>query len=137
MNVYSAIGRVGRDAALRNAGNKKVLSWSLAVDSGWGDRKTTVWLDCSLWGDRGEKLGDYITKGVQIGVQGELGTREYEGKTYITLDVRDVTLLGKGEAGSGGAKGGAPQRQRPAKATDAEPAGMDDEIPFITNRVRF
>lgn len=101
MNVFTAIGRVGRDAQVRyTPAGKAVAGWSLAVDDGWGQNKQTVWLDCSLWGDRAEKLAPYITKGAQIGVTGSIGTREHDGKTYVTLRVQDVTLLGgKGERG--------------------------------------
>ena len=70
------------------------------MDYGWGDNKNTVWLDCSLWGDRGERVAQYITKGSQLGVSGELGTREHDGKTYVTLNVREVTLVGGKSDGS-------------------------------------
>ena len=139
MNCFNAIGRIGRDAATRyTQGGKAVTGWSLAVDKGWGDRKETVWLDCSLWGERGEKLAEHLTKGAQIGVTGELGAREHEGKTYITLDVREVTLVGgkpQGNTSASGPRGGAPARQRPAKATDW-PADdfSDDSIPFASLR---
>jgi len=96
MNVFTAIGRIGKDAAVRyTQAGKPVAGWSLAVDSGYGDNKTTLWLDCSLWGQRAEKIGEYIKKGDRLGVTGEIGTREHEGKTYITLRVQDVTLLGE------------------------------------------
>lgn len=95
MNVFSAIGRVGRDAVTRRTGSgTAVTGFSLGVDEGWGDNKTTTWFDCSLWGDRGEKVAGYISKGAQIGVTGSVGTREHDGKTYVTLRVQDVTLLG-------------------------------------------
>jgi single-strand DNA-binding protein len=142
MNTLNAIGRVGRDAVTRHTqGGKAVTGWSLAVDRGWGDNKTTTWLDCSLWGERGEKLGEMIRKGDRLGVTGEIGTREHDGKTYVTLDVRDVTLLGgkpEGTSSSGG-RGGAPNRQRPTKATSEVPAGdfADDDIPFVSAYSRF
>ena len=95
MNVFSAIGRIGRDAQVRSTSSGRLVAgWSLAVDSGFGDNKKTVWVDCALWGDRAERLAQYIRKGDRIGITGELGTREHEGKTYITCNVRDVTLLG-------------------------------------------
>ena len=120
MNVFNAIGRVGKDAIVRyTQSGKAVAGWSLAVDDGWGQNKQTVWLDCSLWGDRAEKLAPYITKGAQIGVTGSIGTREHDGKTYVTLRVQDVTLLGgKGERGQ-------QQDQQPAAVPD-----YDDDIPF-------
>jgi single-strand DNA-binding protein len=77
------------------ANNKAVTGWALAVDSGYGDSKTTLWIDCTLWGPRGAAIAEYITKGSRLGVHGELGTREHDGKTYVTLNVRDVTLLGE------------------------------------------
>ncbi|KRG39124.1 hypothetical protein ARC78_15005 [Stenotrophomonas pictorum JCM 9942] len=114
------------------------------MDSGFGDKKQTIWIDCSAWGKRFEKVGEYITKGSQLGVSGELGTREHDGKTYITLRVADVTLVGgksdSQSGGSSGSRGGAPQRQRPERATDAPSARetmeefADDSIPFVTNR---
>lgn len=140
MNNFNAIGRIGRDAVTRHTqGGKAVTGWALAVDAGWGDNKVTTWLDCSLWGDRGEKIAEHIRKGDRLGVSGEIGTREHEGKTYVTLNVRDVTLLGdKREAsggGSGGARGGAPQRQRTQSSKTAPVDDFsDDSIPFVTNR---
>jgi len=145
MNNFNAIGRVGRDAVTRyTQTNKAVTGWALAVDKGWGDNKQTVWLDCSLWGERGEKLAQHITKGSQLGVTGEIGAREHDGKTYVTLDVRDVTLVGSKQEGSGGgSNSGAPARQRPARATDNVPSAADsmadlaDDIPFVTKFGHF
>jgi len=137
MNNFSAVGRIGRDAVTRfTQAGKAVTSWALAVDRGFGDNKQTVWLDCSLWGDRGQKLAEHIRKGDRLGVVGEIGTREHDGKTYVTLDVKDVTLLGgKQEGQSGGTssrRGGQEQRERPQRATDnaSRDEFEDSDIPF-------
>lgn len=122
MNVFNAIGRVGKDAIVRyTQAGKAVAGWSLAVDDGWGQNKQTVWLDCSLWGDRAEKLAPYITKGAQIGVTGSIGTREHEGKTYVTLRVADVTLIGvKSES----------RQAEPARQAAPVADEFPDDIPF-------
>ncbi len=120
MNVWNIIGRVGKDAEIRQAGNKPVANWSVAVDHGWGDNKQTIWVDCALFGDRAGKLADFIRKGDRIGVTGEMGTREYNGKTYITLNVRDVTLLGE-------------KSKQPAQSSvrrDPLDSFDSDEVPF-------
>jgi len=131
MNNYNAIGRVGKDAVTRQAGNSQVTGFSLAVDSGFGDKKQTLWLDCSAWGDRFAKVGEYITKGSQLGVTGELGTREHEGKTYLTLRVADVTLVGgKGEGGGQQERSPRPQRQEPVRQAPPADDFSDDDIPF-------
>jgi single-strand DNA-binding protein len=95
-------GNIGKTAAVREAGQNKVTGWTVAVDDGWGDKKTTIWFDCNWWGIRGEKVAQYIQKGGKITVTGELSTREYEGKTYLTVNVNDVTLQSKaGESSKG------------------------------------
>lgn len=96
MNVFTASGNIGRDAEVRNAGGTSVAGFSLAVKSGYGDKAQTVWVDCSLWGKQAESgLVQYLKKGQFVVVTGELGTREHEGKTYVTLRVSNVTLGGK------------------------------------------
>ena len=93
MNVFTASGNIGRDAEVRNAGGTSVAGFSLAVKSGYGDKAQTVWVDCSLWGKQAESgLVQYLKKGQFVVVTGELGTREHEGKTYVTLRVSNVTL---------------------------------------------
>ena len=99
MNVFTASGNIGRDAEVRNAGGASVAGFSLAVKSGYGDKAQTVWVDCSIWGKQAESgLVQYLKKGQFVVVTGELGTREHEGKTYVTLRVSNVTLGGKQDA---------------------------------------
>jgi single-strand DNA-binding protein len=99
MNVLTVSGNIGRDAETRQAGGSTVASFSLAMKSGYGDKAQTIWLDCSLWGKQAESgLVQYLKKGQFVVVTGEMGTREHEGKTYITLRVNGVTLGGKQEA---------------------------------------
>lgn len=138
---FKELVRLGKDAVTRyTQGGTAVTGFSAAFDNGWGDRKQTVWLDCSMWGDRGVKVAEYLTKGSQVVVEGNIGTREHEGKTYITLDVQDVKLVGgKPENTSGGTtRSGAPGRDRPAQAQAAsafdDDGFQDSDIPFASNR---
>lgn len=122
---FSDTGRIGKDAVVRHTqGGDSVTGFSLAIDSGYGERKQTLWLDCAIWGSRGEKLAEYLLKGAQVHVAGELGTREHEGKTYITCRVADVRLVG----------GKQEQGEKPAKKPAAKPAPQDDfsddDLPF-------
>lgn len=128
MNNCTFIGRVGKDAVTRFTGaGKPVTGWSLAVDTGYGENKQTTWLDCTLWGERGEKVAQYITKGSQLGVSGEIGTREHEGKTYVTLRVNEVSLVGgKRDGERQESKGQRPAREAAKPADDFD----SDSIPF-------
>jgi single-strand DNA-binding protein len=109
MNVLTISGNIGRDAEVRNAGGTQVAGFSLAMKSGFGDKAQTIWVDCSLWGKQAESgLVQYLKKGQFVVVTGEMGTREHEGKTYITLRVNGVTLGGKQDG-----QGQAPQQRQP------------------------
>jgi single-strand DNA-binding protein len=128
MNNFSAVGRIGRDAVTRfTQGGKAVTGWALAVDKGFGENKQTVWLDCSWWGERGQKVAEFIKKGDRLAVVGQIGTREHDGKTYVTLDIRDVTLLG--DKKEGGTSAQRPARQAPPQNSPAQEFD-DGEIPF-------
>lgn len=137
MISINTIGRIGKGGgAIKSVRDRTVLAFSIAVDSGWGESKTTLWFDCSLWGQRGEKLVDYIQQGDQIGVTGSLSTREHDGKTYLKIDVQDVTLIGgkregddkpaRSEGRSSGGRASNPQYQNPTTSDDFD----DSLIPF-------
>ncbi len=114
MNVLTISGNLGKDAVVRKAGDQSVAGFSIAMKSGYGDKAQTIWVDCSLWGKQAESgLVQYLKKGQFVVLSGEMGTREHEGKTYITLRVASVTLGGKSEASQPVQQPAAP-RQPPA-----------------------
>lgn len=125
MKSITIAGNVGKDAVTRSAGDSNVTSFPVAVSDGFGDKKKTIWFDCSMWGARGEKVAQYIVKGGQVCVSGDLSTREHEGKTYLTVRVGELTLLGGKQSDANG-------DERPARS--GAPANfaqdLDDEIPF-------
>lgn len=124
-------GSLGKDAVTRfSANGDPIVSFSVADSQGYGDKKTTVWWDVSLFGKRFEKLAPYLVKGAKVCVIGEAGTREYEGKIYLQVRGNDVWLVGsKGDTQHPQA---APaQRQASASAPQAGGFGdFDEEIPF-------
>ena len=120
MKAITIAGRLTKDATTREAGSDKVTGFSVAVDDRSQKEKATIFFDCSLWGKRGESLAQYLTKGSSVTVSGDLGTREYEGKTYLTVRVNDVTL-----------QGGGGERSEPKPAPAAAPAyDFGDDTPF-------
>lgn len=112
MNVWTFTGRLGADAELRTTqGGEKVLGFRVANDVGFGDRKTTQWVECSLWGRRGEAIAQYMTKGKQVAVSGELTMREFEKRdgtrgAGLSVRVNEVDFMGGREGGEGGGGGG-------------------------------
>jgi single-strand DNA-binding protein len=134
MKIITIAGNIGKTAEIRTAGQNKVTGWTVAVDDGWGDNKSTIWFDCNWWGLRGEKVAQYIQKGGKITVSGELSKREHEGKTYLTVNVNDVTLQSKaGDSNGGGSGGGYDSGSGGGYGGQSGGGGrgdLDDEIPF-------
>jgi single-strand DNA-binding protein len=132
MNVLNFTGNAGRDAETRYTPNgDAITSFSVALTSGYGEKKLTTWINCSMFGKRGESVAQYIKKGTQVAVSGEFAARPYqtkEGVEKLSLECRvnDLTLLGSKDASTG-------TTQRQAKKPN-EPKGdfddFDDDIPF-------
>jgi single-strand DNA-binding protein len=126
MNVFTFTGNLGKDAEMRHtANNDAIVSFSVAVKSGFGKNEKTAWVKCNLWGKRGEAIVDYLKKGTQVGVSGEFGMSEWTDKdgnkrTDPEVRVNDVTLLG----------GKPSQGQAPNKSQTGGLAEMEDSIPF-------
>ena len=146
--VYSALGRIGRDAEVRQTQSGTASAgFPVAVDVGFGDNKTTLWLDASIWGKRAESgLTQYLVKGQQVWVAGEIGTREYQKRDgtpgfAVTLKVAEISLAG-GPSQQGGQPRQQPQQQTyqhaqaqyaQQQAAPQQAVGFDDfsdEIPF-------
>jgi single-strand DNA-binding protein len=125
MKNITVAGRTGKPGELRHTqGGDAVLSFSIAVDDGYGDSKTTMWFDCSVWGKRAASLAPHIAKGMPLTVSGDLSQRVHEGKTYLTIRVNEVTLQG------GDKREAAPKQQAPAPAGNRPSRELDDEVPF-------
>lgn len=123
MKNVSIAGIVGKDAVMRRTqSGDAVLGWSVAVDDGYGENKTTLWFVCSLWGKRGDTLSSMLKKGTRVAVSGELSTRIHEGKTYLMVNAQSVTLMSP-----------KPMEQPKADGLDHSQRlsnELDDEIPF-------
>ena len=131
MKNITIAGRLGKDAELRRTQDgTAVLNFTVAVDDGYGERKGTLWFDCSLFGKRGEALEPHLSKGSAVTVSGDLGKREHDGKTYLTVRVSELTM-------QGGEKREAAPKQERQRADRDDPRtqrrvqeDLDDSIPF-------
>lgn len=100
MNVLNAIGNINKPEVRFLPDGTPILQFSFALNSGYGDKQVTTWLNCSLFGKRAEKLGDMISTGTRIGITGEIVNRKYQdkqGQDKYSLECRvsEITLLGK------------------------------------------
>ncbi len=145
INHVVLVGRLTRDAELRytNSGSA-VANISLAIntrrrrDDQWVDE--AHFFDCVVWGKTAESLSPYLTKGKQIGIEGELRQNRWEQdgqrRSKVEIFTRNIQLLGgRGDAmGRGPApSGGAPSSGAPGDHTGPDPGpsrDFEDDIPF-------
>lgn len=67
-----AVGRTGKDSVMRFMPNgDAVTSFSLAVDDGYGEKKSTIWLNVSTFGKLAETVKD-MKKGTLVLVEARL-----------------------------------------------------------------
>ena len=112
-------GRLGKDAEVKTLDNgKKVMNYSVAVDTGFGENKSTLWVDCAQYSEK-TTVADYLKKGTAVAVTGEPGIRKWDGGAAFTLRVDKVELLGGGKQEQVAAAPEPAPRQEPA-----------DDLPF-------
>lgn len=125
-------GSLGRNAETKTVGDNKVTKFSVANNSGYGDKKVVSWVDCNAWGSRYEKLAQYLIKGQSVLVYGELEINEYQAKdgthkSSLRCRVTDIELIGKKGDGEGKSD------ESPSYNTAASSGGAafpEDDIPF-------
>ena len=142
-NVFSFTGTCGRDAEVRYLpSGQAVLNVNVANNVGFGDKQQTLWIRVALFGKRAEgSLKDYLKKGQQVFVSGELTQSEYRAndgttKTSLELIASIIDLIGKKNESSqpqqnyqaSGVREQPPVRQAPIH--DNFDAPYDDDIPF-------
>ena len=94
-NSISFVGKLGKDSERKATQNGQMLKFSVAENVGWGERKTTNWWNCTLFGKQAEgSLMDYLTKGASVFIVGEVSFSEYEGKTYNNVTIKHIELVG-------------------------------------------
>jgi len=140
INQVMLIGRLTRDAELKYANSGfAIANFSLAVDR--NIKKDNNWQDevnffnAVIFGKRAEALAQYLTKGKQIAIQGELRQNRWEQegqpRSKVEIVVNNIQLLQ--------GRGGAPsQAQGPSAAAEEPAAGQpgpgtddfSDDIPF-------
>lgn len=141
INNVTLVGRVVRDLEVKQTNSgKEVASFALAVD-GYGKEAPANFIDCVAWGKAAEILGQYATKGKQIGITGRIQTRNWEDKsgnkrkaTEVVID--QFQLLGSKGDGSSAAPASERYEQEDQKHQDVVLEDIDDkpidlsEIPF-------
>ncbi len=133
-------GRLSKDPELKYSPQGKAYTqFSMAVNRGYGDNKTSYFINCTLFGNDREKnaataLAENAQKGQEIIVKGRLTTNKSGDKTYFNMIVDEFEFI---FSGSGKSNGNSTKAEDDPYAayldigTIVDDSGIDDdEIPF-------
>jgi len=103
MNIVAINGRLTRDAELKYT-NSGMAICKFSIASNRSVKKGDKWEDeanffeCTMFGKRAESINQYLTKGQQVSISGELRQERWEkdGKqnSRITISVNNLQLIG-------------------------------------------
>jgi single-strand DNA-binding protein len=145
VNKVIIVGNLGSDPDTKYMPSGSALTnLSVATTESWKDKQSgekvekTEWHRVVMFDRLAEIAGEYLRKGSQVYIEGQLQTRKWQDKDgsdrYSTeIRARDMQMLGSrsGEASGGGSQGGGGQRAPQASAAAARPEPeFDDDIPF-------
>jgi single-strand DNA-binding protein len=101
MNKVMMHGRLAKDVDLRTTTTgKSVASFTIAVDSGYGENRKADFFPCVAWGKTAELMSKHFSKGKEILIaDGRLQNRSYDAndgsKRYVTeIIVNEVEFCG-------------------------------------------
>jgi len=137
VNVVVLVGRLTRDAELKYTNSGMPISrFSLAVNrrrkqgDQWVDEASFFEVD--YWGKGAEAVNQYMTKGKQVAVEGELRQDRWEqdgqSRSKVIINANSVQLLGGGQGGNSPDRGGAsPDRANQGGGAPDKGGNRDDQ----------
>lgn len=135
MNCVILSGRLTKKPELIDAGEYKKAVFSLAMTVWQKNGEKTEFVDCEMWGKRGETLATHSDKGDQLIVRGSLRVENYETKyggkkkrAYVNCDDFDYGAKSR----HGGDGGDVPEIApgRPKKPILKQISIYDEDAPF-------
>lgn len=128
MNKVILIGYLGKDPETKFVGSSKVCNFSIATNKTWMDKndvkqERVTWHNIQVWGRLAEICGEYLKKGRQVMIEGEIETRSYQSNKYkdeqgepatvYATDIRGshVEFLGGGSGSKDGGSHGEQEEQ--------------------------
>jgi single-strand DNA-binding protein len=93
MNNWNGIGRLVADPEIRyiTESQMAVGKFKIAIDDGYGDKKTTDFIPVTCFGKTAESVEKFLSKGKLCAVSGKYKTGSYknkEGATVYTTEIK-------------------------------------------------
>ena len=138
INKVTIIGNLGKDPEIRySASGAAIANITVATSDNWKDKQTgekqerTEWHRVVFFNRLAEVVGEYLTKGSQIYIEGRLQTRKWQdkdGQDRYTTEIVANEMQMLGGRGQQQPSPSAPPQQ--AAPNDGGADSFDDDIPF-------
>ena len=133
VNKVILVGNLGNDPEMKyTQGGMAICTLSVATSSVRKDKEgnqqeRTEWHRVKLFGKLGEIAGEYLKKGRQVYIEGEIRYDKFTGqdgveKYFTDIIANEMQMLGGGGEGGGGGGGGG-RSERPARPASGRPSG--------------
>lgn len=136
MNKVQLIGRLTKDPDLRyTKSNIAVASYTIAINTGYGEKQQTDYINISSWGKSGELVSNYFKKGQAIALVGRLRSNNYEdsnGNKRYTVEVitEDIEFVGSKNEKQNGQDEEIEKEQSISSEYQSNLILTDDDLPF-------
>lgn len=135
MNRLNVIGNLTADPIERTAGDHKVASFTVAENSGSGEKKTVQYFRVTAWNKLADVVLGYAKKGTKVYVSGpmKLTVTEKDGKTYYNNEIYradDFLLLSSGDPSQKSAGGQTARQTNTSTNNNGATAEEEDDLPF-------
>lgn len=155
VNKVILVGNIGQDPEVRYLPNGgAVANITLATSESWRDKATgemkeqTEWHRVVLFGKLAEVASEYLRKGSQVYIEGQLRTRKWTDQsgvekytTEVLVNVGGTMQMLGGKQVEGKPAGSSQQQSRTqqtlANQNNEPPMNFDDEIPFAPVTLPF
>lgn len=94
MNIVHIIGRLTADPKKEATKTGKVIArFTVAVDRGYGENKTTDFFRCTAWERKADPILQYVHKGDRISITGAVTASAYmaNNEARASLEIPSVT----------------------------------------------
>lgn len=116
-----ADGRLIKDPVSRSYGESSLATFTIACDTGWGDKKKTLFFNCTAFGKTGEAIVKFLKKGDSIFIAGTPTQNKKDDKVYHGVIVNEWSFGAKKRTNADGGSHDNDVNDSPFS---------DDDIPF-------
>ena len=94
LNNCAFVGRLTRDAEVKQVGNSTLVTFAIANNTGFGQYACTNFIEVNAWGKQAASIVQYLVKGKQVAIAGTFENKRWTDQNGINHDKWTLTVNG-------------------------------------------